>query len=332
MKQAYSVKQVNKETFRLYVAETKSQVEAELSRLVAGLSNLSLYSQIEYAIMSQGKRLRPLMVILSAEAVGSNRSRVMPLAMAFELMHTATLVHDDIIDHDDTRRDRSALHTKWSLNDAILTGDALIALSVDLASRYGQTILKTVAQSALELCEGEHADITFSLESTDEDSYFRRIKEKSASLFQAATYCGAFAGRGTSSEVHALSAFGENFGIAYQLRDDLLDLTQKGNMMPRDLKSARLTLPIIHAYDTGSQQQKKRMDIDLQTIAQTTSKPNSKAVANLLRTINQTGALEYCEKKMDDYLSLAVASVTSLRDTEYRGYLVEMTKILKAMT
>src|SRR3990170_585831 len=109
----------------------------------------------------------------------------MPLALAFELMHAATLIHDDIIDRDEMRRGKLALYKKWSAIDAILTGDALIALAVNLASEYGETVLKTVAQSALELCDGEHIDITFSLKTATEEGYIQNIREKSASLFKA---------------------------------------------------------------------------------------------------------------------------------------------------
>jgi len=254
----------------------------------------------------------------------------MPLAMAFELMHTATLVHDDIIDQDDTRRDRPAVHVKWSVNDAILTGDALIALSVDLASRYGQTILKTVAQSALKLCEGEHADITFTLENITEDSYFRRIREKSASLFRAATYCGALAGDGAPSEVEALSTFGENFGIAYQLRDDILDLTQSGKPALKDLKKGTVTLPLIRAYVSSSPQQRNQLESQVKTVVK--GDLSGTVTSSLLQTISQTGSLDYCEMKIDEHLRQAVDSVSSLKDSECKSYLVEMTNALKSMS
>lgn len=332
MKQEYSLEHDSKQAFKLYLAHTKKEIESELKRLIYSLSGLSLHPQIEYAVLSQGKRLRPLLVVLSAESVGGNRSKVMSLALAFELMHTATLIHDDIIDEDDTRRDRPALHRKWSVNDAILTGDALIALSIDLASRYDQTIIKTVARSALELCEGEHADITLPLEKTDEEAYFKRIREKSASLFRAATYCGALAGGGTPSQALLLSDFGENLGIAYQIKDDLLDLTQKGNLMLRDIKSGRATLPLIYAYAASNQQQKTKLKRQLRTIMNADSTPSSKTVKDLLQVINQTGALEYCERKIEDHLGLAASSVSSLRDSEYRTYLIEMAGLLKRMS
>jgi len=319
------------EDFKSYILKTKSLIDAELSKLVSNLSELNLYPQIEYSVLSEGKRLRPLLVILSAESVGGNRSNVVDLALAFELMHTATLVHDDIIDQDEMRRGKPAVHKKWSVNDAILTGDALIALAVELASSYGETILKTVAHSALELCDGEQMDIKFSLEQATEESYFKRIREKSASLFAASTFSGALAGGGTAKEVKALSEFGEHFGIAYQLRDDLLDLTLKQGVVSKDLKSGRITLPLIHFYANSSLQEKKQVESKLQTLLKGSHMRDFTTAQSIVGILRDAGSVDYCEKKIDDHLQRAVVSISALKDSEYKTYLVEMTRALKTL-
>jgi len=330
LKQEFAFEDHLGDAFKSYISKAKSQIESELARVVSELSGLSLHSQIEYAVLSKGKRLRPLLVVLSAESVGGNRKKVMSLALAFEFMHTATLVHDDIIDQDDTRRDRPAMHKKWSLNQAILAGDSLIALAIDLASPYGETIMKTVANSALELCDGENMDIAFSPQMMNEESYFRKIRKKSASLFQAAAYCGALAGGGTLSEVNSLSAFGENFGMAYQLRDDLLDLTNKGTDAFKDLRRGRLTLPLIHSYRNCSPHERKQIDDGLQTLLSTTSSTNTKSTKRILEIIRKTGSLEYCEKRVDEFINQAVTRISKIKEAEYRTYLVEMVKALKS--
>jgi len=327
LKQEYSFKIDAKDAFKLYITKTKSQIESELAKLVSRLSKRSLHPQIEYAVLSEGKRLRPLLVILSAESVGGNRRQVMSLALAFELMHTATLVHDDVIDQDETRRGKPALHKKWSMNDAILTGDALIALSVDLASGYGETILKTVAQSALELCDGEHIDITFPLIGATEEAYFTKIREKSASLFKAAAYCGALASGGSPSEVCSLATFGENFGIAYQLRDDLLDSTLVGSSVLKDLERGRVTLPLIHVYASSNAHEREQLENMLQSLMKANVSP--KIAEKISRIFNQKGSIEYCEKKINQRIQQAVASIASLKDSEYKNYLCEMAESLK---
>ena len=330
MKQEIAFEDHPRDAFKAYISKARSQIESELAKFVTSLPELSLHPQIEYAVLSKGKRLRPLLVILSAESVGGNRKRVMPLAIAFEFMHTATLVHDDIIDQDDTRRDRPAMHKKWSPNQALLAGDSLIALAVDLASTYGQTIMKTVAKSALDLCDGENMDIAFSPRMITEESYFQKIRKKSASLFQAATYSGALAGGGTLTEADSLSAFGENFGMAYQLRDDLLDLVNKTTNELKDLRKGRLTLPLIHSYSNCSPDERRRIDDGLQTFLNTASTANVDSTKRILEVIRKTGSREYCEKRVDKFLHQAVADISELTQPEYRTYLAEMVEALKS--
>jgi geranylgeranyl pyrophosphate synthase len=255
----------------------------------------------------------------------------MRLALAFELMHTATLVHDDVIDQDDMRRGKLAVHRKWSVNNAILTGDALIALAVDLASEYGETVLKTVAQSALELCDGAHKDVTFSLKTVTENSYFKKVKEKSASLFKSSAFCGALAGGGTHSEVSSLSMFGENLGIAYQLRDDLVDLSQKGKIVLKDLRSGVINLPLIHSYAVSSLSERKEIETKLRTIMNENLQKSYESVENLIQTVLQKGSFRYCEQKIDEYLRRAIDSIAALKNTAYRTYLVEMARSLKTL-
>src|SRR3989337_41980 len=330
MKPEYHLESDGETAFREYFLRTKEQVDSELAKFVSNLSQLSLYPQIKYAVLSNGKRLRPLLVILAAESTGGTRSKVMPLAMAFELMHTATLVHDDVIDQDGMRRGRLAMDKKWSVNDAILTGDALIALAVSLASGFGETVLKNVAQSALELCDGEYSDIVETLETTTEDSYFRKIRGKSASFCRAAAYCGALVGGSTLAEAFSLSTFGENFGMAYQLRDDVLDFTLKGDLNVKDLKSGRITMPLIHLYTTSTVQEKREIETKLQTIMNENSLKSNENANDILQAIHHKGAFDYCEKKIDEYLSQAVPSISTLKDTEYRTHLIEMAKTLKS--
>jgi geranylgeranyl pyrophosphate synthase len=329
MKQALSTRNITEDTFESYMLRTRSQIESELLKIVHGVSHLSLQPQIEYAVLSEGKRLRPLLVILSAESVGGDRHKIMPLALAFELMHTATLVHDDIIDQDKTRRGKLAVHKKWSINDAILTGDALIALAVDLASKYDETVLHTVAQTALKLCDGVYKDVTFSLKTVNEEMYFRKIREKSASLFKASTYCGALIGGGTQSEVYSLSMFGENLGIAYQLLDDMADLSQKGKIVSKDLKSGIINLPLIHSYATSNSSERKKIEANLDAIRKGNPRKSYKNIESILQIVLQKGSFHYCEQKIDKYLRQATESIATLKNTRYKIYLAEMANALK---
>jgi len=317
--------------FQIYISNTQKQIEAALSKFVASLDAQSLHSQIGDAVLSKGKRLRPLLVILSAESVGGSCAKVMPLAMAFEFMHTATLIHDDIIDQDEIRRGTSSLHKKWSTNEAILTGDSLIAHAVNLASGYGEAVIKALAQSAIELCRGENLDIQSTLGQTTEKTYFQKIQGKAASLFKAATYCGAFAGGGTPLEVDTLASFGESIGMAYQLKDDLLDFTGEGNYSSMDIKQGRITLPLIHAYEHSNHDERKTIEQELVAINSDGSHHDQKKVEKLVRIIQRKGSFIYCERKLGEYLHKAKLSISSLKDTEYKSYFTDIIRIIQNM-
>ena len=328
MKQQYYAESDVENAFMEYFAKIKKQVESELSKFVSTMPQTDLRSKIEYAVLSEGKRFRPFLVILSAESVGENPSKVMPLALAFELMHTSTLVHDDIIDQDEMRRGQPSLYKKTSVSEAILVGDALIALSVSLASPFGETILKDVARSALELCDGEGMDLLDSLKTATEQAYFEKIRKKSASLCKSATYCGAIAGGGSIAEQLALSRFGESLGIAYQLRDDMLDFTVNPDLNLKDISNGRVTLPLIYCYAHSTPDEKKEIE-KLQTLIRDDPSRASEKADNMEQIVRRTGAFDYCERKVDEYLTQAVTSVSVLKDTAYRAYLMEIARTLR---
>jgi len=215
-----------------YLSATRKEIDEALEELLGGLVAPEIHPRIAYALMSEGKRLRPIIVILSGRCIDTD-CNPMDLALAFELLHTATLIHDDIIDCDDIRRKRPALHVKWNVDSAMLVGDALIAMSVKLASGYGKEIIGRVADAALELCEGEHMDIS-QTPATSREKYIDIVGKKSGSLFRAAAECGALAGGANPEQAGMIACFGHNFGIAYQLMDDIRDREKQPLPIPGD--------------------------------------------------------------------------------------------------
>jgi octaprenyl-diphosphate synthase len=309
------------------LCETKALIELELSKFVNGFEN-KLAPQVEYALLSGGKRLRPLMVILSAQSVGGDRNKGVPLALAFELAHTSSLIHDDIIDKDIFRRGKLALYNKWSANSAILTGDLLIACAVYLASGYESRIIEIFSQATIELCQGEQMDLTLKPDSTEKE-YFQMIKSKSASLFQAATSCGALVGEASPKVFDCLSNFGKNFGIAYQLRDDLLDLEPSEGKVSKDLKKGRVTLPLIHLYSLSDSSEKKDIDENLLSATKKNKIQSDSAIKIILKKLEETGSIIYAEKKLDEYFQSAISNLAPLKDSPYKLSLLQMTKLLK---
>jgi len=230
-------------------------------------------------------------------------------------LHTATLIHDDIIDDDSSRRGASTLHTKTSLEKAILVGDALIALSVNLASDYGTEMTKYLSGVGLELCEGEYLDASLSLEGATQKEYFLNIKKKSASLFRAATYCGALVAKGKPSEVMTLADFGEYFGMAYQIYDDVKDVTDN-NGYSRDLRNGNVTLPFIQLLKQGDVDTRKLL---LENFGNKNVTPSvAREIENKMRKF---GVFDYCKKKIEEQICKAQACLANVRESPFRSYL-----------
>jgi geranylgeranyl pyrophosphate synthase len=316
MKTVSSFSSCTNEDFQAYVLETKQLVETELENLLSNVSDSDLLPLLEYALLSKGKRLRPILAILSAQSVGGAREKAVKLALSFELLHTATLVHDDIIDQDTFRRGREPVHLKWSTNGAILLGDALIALSVNLAADYGSRIVKNLSSIGLELCNGEYVDVTLSLEDATEQDYYVKIGKKSASLFRGATFCGALAAGAESSELEALGNYGQCFGMAYQLKDDSEDLLRR-EQISQDLKNGNVTLPFLYMHQHGDSFSRKLLRENFG------NKHVTVAVTQEIRhNMEEIGAFKYCQRKISEYSKKSQESLKDVRDSMFKDFLV----------
>jgi geranylgeranyl pyrophosphate synthase len=320
---------VRSDGFSIVSQRDQARVNRELSKLASRVSEPTLHEQVEYCLLSQGKSLRPTIVILSAQAVGGSREDAMRLALAIELMHTATLVHDDVLDNDLLRRHAFAVHAKWSVRDAILAGDALLSMALNLVARHDRRILKIMSETGLKLAEGEYMNLNTAAEPVHENEYLTRIKKKSASLFRAAAQCGAIAGHGSASEVACLASFGEHFGMAYQIRDDLSDILSPGKEVPPDLKQQRHTVPLIHLYRSSKPHEKKQLCKNLRLLTEEHFPDEKQVCEEIVKSLKDSGSLDYCRKKVNEYVTLSVADIESLRESPYKLYLVQMTESLR---
>ena len=227
---------------------------------MVNIDELKLQRQIEYALKTRGKRLRATLVFLSGESAGGNREDLQKLALAIELLHLATLVHDDILDEDLFRRDSLSVYAKWSVKEAVLVGDMLASLSFALCKGYRREILELMMDTCMQLSDGEYIDVELARTTLSEKEYFKKIEKKSASLFEAACECGVLAADGSPADRSALRFFGENYGLAYQIRDDILDLAASKNDVQLDLDKFRSTLPIIHAYENANKEKQSLIE------------------------------------------------------------------------
>lgn len=209
-----------------------AQVEGALHRELQKYSDSRFHGPLAYAIEG-GKRIRPLILLFAGESVGNKSGDLFPAAVAVELLHTESITHDDIIDEETSRRDRFAFHVKYGYGASLLTADFVFGMILDIASRYGDPrVAQELSTAALRMCEGELWELKIdpSVYKIGKEEYIQIISLKTAALFQTSAKLGAIIGGGSREEISALSSYGLQLGIAYQIQDDLLDWGKEGKI------------------------------------------------------------------------------------------------------
>ena len=233
-------------------------------------SNVPLVHEVgKYLILSGGKRLRPLLTVSSFHMTRNETSEIenkmnhIGLSAAVEFIHTATLLHDDVIDESKQRRGKPTANEKWKNKTSVLVGDFLFSRAFQLMTKYGNTeTLKILADTSVVISEGEVLELANdkNLE-INENIYFEVVNAKTASLFSAACQVGSISALGTEAEVNALKSFGTNFGMTFQLIDDAIDYSSNKKILGKntgdDFKEGKITLPIILAYGRSNDKEKK---------------------------------------------------------------------------
>lgn len=212
------------------VAALRSRIDEALPSLVEGRTPAVLYDSVEHVLRAGGKRVRPILLLLVAESYGTSEDRALPAALAVEVFHNFSLVHDDLMDEDDERRGAPTVHEKWNSGTAVLTGDLMMGLSYDLLGRVDGTdldALYSVFHPMVErLCAGQALDASFEeKEAVSVDAYLDMIDQKTGALLSAAFELGGVIGGAPTSAHQRLATAGRLVGRAFQIQDDLLDLT-----------------------------------------------------------------------------------------------------------
>jgi len=280
---------------------------------------------VTYIIKSGGKRVRPVLVMLCSKLCGYRGKKHIAYAAIIEFIHTATLLHDDVVDNAKTRRGLSTVNTVWGNEPSVLVGDFLYSRSFELMSRDGNNeILKTISQVTTALSEGEILEIvkTADVETTEKD-YYEIIGNKTAVLFGAACEIGAILGNRTQSERKALRNFGYSLGIAFQLMDDVLDYTSYNDVLGKhvgtDLKEGKVTLPLIHVLNSSR-------DKDRSYIKSIFAKPRiTPGDFNRVRKIiEKNGGIAYTMDATRNYLDKAKNCLDVFPASQYKTALLEL--------
>jgi len=212
------------------IRELETRSEAYIMRFDKALIKVfdshlwsSFHEPLLYATHG-GKRIRPLILMLSAEAVGVPSTKTDLASVAVELLHTESIIHDDIIDEQIKRRDRDSFHKRYGNNTSILSADFVFGIILEIVSRYNDPrVAKELSLAAIKMCEGEQRELNMNARKVPWVEYLTVISEKTAVLFQTSSKLGAIIGGGNEEEIDGLAGFGVNLGIAYQIHDDILD-------------------------------------------------------------------------------------------------------------
>ncbi len=281
-------------------------VDEEINKSLGTVDPKNLYDASKHLIKAGGKKIRPSLVLLSAEAVGGRTEGAYKTAAAVELIHTFSLIHDDIMDEDEMRRGLPAVHTIWGEPMAILAGDTLFSLAFELVAQTheedipSQQVIKalnTVVDACIKICEGQACDMGFEGKmDVSESEYLNMIYKKTAALIAAATKSGAILGGGSEEQIEALAEYGKLIGMAFQIQDDYLDVVsdaeELGKPVGSDIVEGKMTLMVVHTLSRASAEDKETL-ISLLNSSDNTDYSDEEIVEKAINIFNKYGSINY---------------------------------------
>ena len=283
---------------------------------------------MHYIIKRKGKQMRPMFVFLCAKLFGETKESAYTAASLIELLHTATLVHDDVIDESNFRRGVFSINALWKNKISVLVGDFLLSRGLLLAVEKNEfELLKIVSHAVKDMSEGELLQIekTRKLNITEE-VYYEIIRKKTAALISACCAAGASSSKTNSENISQMKIFGEKVGIAFQIKDDLFDYTQSpliGKPTGLDIREKKMTLPLIYTLNQVNKQEKSFI---INTIKNDSK--NSKKVEQIINLVKENKGLEFAENKMNEYYSEAIKILEKFDDNEAKDSLKKLVEFV----
>lgn len=318
------------------IRDERNLIEAKLEELFT--EDSQLHRMVNEVLLAGGKRLRAVLVLLVGQALGASIDDLLPVALAYEVSHTASLVHDDIIDGGEWRRGAETLHRKYGVGHAITAGDALLIKGFEMMVAYSKrhdvsrdTIIRLInvgCRSGLRASEGEVRDINFTpgeLSKKTVDDYVALIGLKTGALLEAATEAGAVLAGASPQTICAMQEFGRELGIAFQIYDDAKDLLAASTVSLKsrftDIKKGKLTAQLIHTVSAASTEDRKRL-LDLLSMG------TAEGVEEILELYRRYDALQFNQKLAFKHLELAKAKLEVLPQSPYREKLDGIARVL----
>jgi octaprenyl-diphosphate synthase len=305
------------------------EVEARIAQQAAAFDP-AIEGYVSYAVGSRGKRLRPIIALLSGGATGPVNGEHIDLAVVVELIHLATLVHDDIMDEAERRRGQPTVNARWGNSLSVLLGDCLFAHALNLATNFDNAdISRVIARAAREVCSGEiiQTQHRFDLHLATED-YLRIVKMKTGSLFSAASELGATINSAEPAVISALKEYGMKIGAAYQIYDDCVDIAgsekETGKTLGTDLRKGKLTLPVLMLLQSAQA-------IDRERFCALILDDKSEEIAQLLRSANNNGALAASLDLGQELIRKAQHELDRLPSNPYTDALLQLGDALREL-
>lgn len=271
-----------------------------------------------YIVKRKGKQMRPMFVFLSAGLCGTINESTYRAASMIELLHTATLVHDDVVDDSNERRGFFSINALWKNKIAVLVGDYLLSRGLLLAVENEEfRLLKIVSTAVRLMSEGELLQIEKARKLDIEEAvYFDIIRQKTASLIASCCACGAASGGADAETEEKMRAFGEYIGIAFQIKDDLFDFGDGediGKPMGIDIKESKMTLPVIHALAHGKKEDRRKLVYIFKN-----RKSDKDSIQEVVRQVHASGGVKYASEIMESYKEKALAILQEMPESEFR--------------
>jgi octaprenyl-diphosphate synthase len=310
--------------------DLRSLVE-EFFRTSFSTDNPLITMAVRRMLNAGGKRLRPLLTLLAAEACGGDPREHLPLAAYMELIHVATLIHDDVVDRAQTRRGINATNVDFGNRVSVLAGDYLFAWIFRNVTRdYPHPIPHILSSTLADITDGEVLQMrALGNLDTPPSAYIDIVVKKTAVLFAGSAECGAIMGGAEQSRVQALRDFGMHFGIAFQILDDILDMTatqeQIGKPPGNDLREHKMTLPLILALQTGDAALRDAVE---RFYAEEQAPENTAHIGEIIARIAEAGGIAQATNTLDQHVEQAKASLTSLGNIPGRSNLEELADAL----
>ena len=286
-----------------------------------------LKTALSAILSSGGKRIRPRLILLIGRLLKANSELLVILATSIELLHTATLVHDDLIDGSPLRRGIPTLNSKWSPSATVLTGDFLFASALDIASKTNSIkVISLISRCLMTIVNGEVDQLFSGCRIVDTDDYFRRIYAKTASLFETSTHSAAVISNVDARQVELMRRFGYELGMAFQVVDDILDYTGEestvGKPVGGDLRQGLITLPMLYYMESNPD------DPAVQSILAGNCILSENEVQRLVSMVAKSDAILRSHKVAVNFASKAESYIMEFPDTPERDALVEITRYI----